>query len=327
MKIPIVDGNQIDPNELYRTLSERGCFRLRHRALPAERVAEVLNDARAFFALPQASKAAIAIEHSQHFRGYSEMKNERDWREQLHLGAEREVSENEPLSLREDDPPFLRLEGPNLWPPDPAWRDRMLRYLSTVEDIGKEILAKVSAGLGLNPASFADQPGLHPYFVMKLICYHPQPRTDSLRPGVAAHVDFSWITLTLEDETGGLEVRVPDGRWIAVEPEPGTMLVHVGEILAFATHGRFCATPHRVVNRLTTRSRISIPFFLNPSLQTIVTPVADLSDTSARECADDSHVHRVLLPAAPSDSFLFGAAEWRRKGLNVWCTECVPPPN
>jgi isopenicillin N synthase-like dioxygenase len=233
----------------------------------------------------------------------------------LHLGAEHAAAG--------DDPAFLRLEGPNLWPPDAAWRDRILCYLSTVEEIGKEALAKLSVGLGLDPTAFADKPGLHSYLVMKLICYHPQPRRDSFRPGVAAHVDFSWITLTLEDDTGGLEVRGPDGQWIAVEPEPGTLLVHVGEILAFATRGRFCATPHRVVNRLSDRSRLSIPFFLNPSLQTIVTPVAELSDTHAREIVDDSHVHRVLSTVEPGYSFLFGAAEWRRNGLNVWCTECV----
>jgi isopenicillin N synthase-like dioxygenase len=313
MKIPIVDGSRIDPNELCRTLSELGCFRLRHPLFPAERVAEVLKDARVFFELPQASKEAIGIEHSKHFRGYSEMKNERDWREQLHLGAEH--------AAPGDEPPYLRLEGPNLWPPDPAWRDRILSYLSTVEAVGKELLAEISRGLGPDSATFADQPGLHPYLVMKLICYHPQPRVDSFRPGVAAHVDFSWITLTLEDETGGLEIRTPHGEWIAVEPEPGTLLVHVGEILAFATGGRFCATPHRVTNRLSTRSRVSIPFFLNPSLQTVVKPV--LPDGHARECSDDSHVHRVLSTAEPGGPFLFGPAEWKRKGLNVWCTECV----
>ena len=319
MKIPIIDGSRIDPNELCRTLSEFGCFRLRHPALPSERVAEVLSDARAFFALPQEIKSAIAIDNSQHFRGYSEMKNERDWREQLHLGGEH--------AALGDEPPFLRLEGPNLWPPDPAWRERILNYLSTVEAIGKDLLVKLSVGLGLNPTSFADKPGLHPYLVMKLICYHPQPEINRLRPGVAAHVDFSWITMTLEDETGGLEVRVPDGDWIAVEPEPGTLLVHAGEILAFATRGRFCATPHRVINRLCTRSRVSIPFFLNPSLHTTVMPLADVTNGHARECLDDSHVHRVLSPAEPGEPFHFGAAEWSRKGLNVWCTECVGSAN
>ncbi len=315
MKIPVLNGDAIDPMDLCHTLSELGCFRLRHPILPAERLAEVLDDAHAFFALPHAIKSAIAIEHSPHFRGYSEMKNERDWREQLHLVAEREVIGNEP--------PFLQLEGPNLWPPDPAWRDRFLRYLSDVVDIGKEVLSNICAGLGIERNSFNDKPGLDPYLVTKLICYHPQPELVSLRPGVAAHVDFSWITLTLEDDTGGLEIRVPDGRWIAVEPEAGTLLVHTGEILAFATHGSFCATPHRVVNRLSDRPRVSLPIFLNPSLQTIVTRIPGLSDASARGTIDASHVHRVLSPDKSGGSFLFGAAEWRRKGLNVWCTECV----
>ena len=315
MKIPVLNGDAIDPMDLCHTLSELGCFRLRHPILPAERLAEVLDDAHAFFALPHAIKSAIAIEHSPHFRGYSEMKNERDWREQLHLGAEREAIGNEP--------PFLQFEGPNLLPPDPAWRDRILRYLSDVVDIGKEVLSNICAGLGIERNSFNDKPGLNPYLVMKLICYHPQPEIDSLRPGVAAHVDFSWITLTLEDDTGGLEIRVPDGRWVTVEPEAGTLLVHVGEILAFATRCRFCSTPHRVVNRMSDQSRLSIPIFLNPSLQTIVTPIAGLSAACACRTIDASHVHRVLSPDESGGSFLFGTAEWRRKGLNVWCTECV----
>ena len=114
--------------------------------------------------------------------------------------------------------------------------------------------------------------------------------------------------------------RDPDGRWIAVEPEAGTLLVHAGEILAFATQGRFCATPHRVVNRLSDRSRVSLPIFLNPSLQTIVTSIPG---ARAHRTLDVSHVHRVLSPGESGRPFLFGTAEWRRKGLNVWCTECV----
>ena len=117
-----------------------------------------------------------------------------------------------------------------------------------------------------------------------------------------------------------LEIRVPDGRWIEVQPEAGTLLVHIGEILAFATLGRFCSTPHRVVNRMSDQSRLSIPIFLNPSLQTIVTPIPG---ARAHRTPDASHVHRVLSPDESSNSFLFGAAEWRRKGLNIWCTECV----
>jgi isopenicillin N synthase-like dioxygenase len=311
--IPLLQADQIDPRQISGALSEWGAFRLRHPRLPPERLAEVLDDARAFFALPQESKSAIAIEHSRHFRGYSEMKNDRDWREQLHLGTERN-----PLG---DEPPFLRLEGPNLWPADEAWRARILRYLAEGVEVGEEVLANVAASLDLGPTAFADKPGLDPYLVMKLICYHPQPEIDKYRPGVAAHVDFSWITLTLQDDVGGLEIRVPDGRWLMVEPEPGTLLVHAGEILAFATNGRLAATPHRVINHRSDGSRVSLPLFLNPSLHTTVAVIPGLP--TGRPMRDDSHVHRVISSPTPRDSFLFGAAEWRRKGLNVWCTECV----
>ena len=313
MSIPTLQADRSAPSDICAALYEWGAFRLRHPLLPPERLAEMLDDACAFFALPQPVKFAIAIEHSPHFRGYSEMQNERDWREQLHLGAEREALG--------DEPPFLRLEGPNLWPDDAAWRERILRYLADGVEVGKEVLAKVATGIGLGPASFADNSGLDPYLVMKLICYHPQPEINRYRPGVAAHVDFSWITLTLQDDSGGLEIRVPDGRWIAVEPEPGTLLVHTGEILAFATNDRFSATPHRVVNRHSDRSRVSIPLFLNPSLHTVVKVIPGLP--IGRRTVDDSHVHRVISSTTPAAPFLFGAAEWRRKGLNVWCTECV----
>jgi isopenicillin N synthase-like dioxygenase len=315
MSIPILPADRIDPKDVAGALSEWGALRLRHPLLPAERLAEVLADARAFFDLPPAVKSAIGIEHSRHFRGYSEMKNERDWREQLHLGAEREALGEKPA--------FLRLEGPNLWPADAAWHERMLRYLSAGVEVGQEVLANVAASLGVGPTAFADKPGLDAYLVMKLICYHAQPEIDKCRPGVAAHVDFSWITLTLQDDTGGLEIRVPDGRWITVEPEPGTLLVHVGEILAFATNGRFSATPHRVINRQSDRSRVSIPLFLNPSLHTVVEVISRLSSGEGRRILDDSHVHRVITSATPGHPVHFGAAEWRRKGLNVWCTECV----
>jgi isopenicillin N synthase-like dioxygenase len=314
--LPLLDWDRIGPDRLCEALSDFGCFRLRHPALPGERLAGALDDARAFFMLPPEIKSGVAIEHSPHFRGYSEMKNERDWREQLHLGAE--------VSHEEVGPPFLRLEGPNLWPPDPVWRQRMLSYLAAAERIGKEVLAGISGCLGTEPASFADGPGLAPYLVMKLICYHPQPDPDAPRPGVAAHVDFSWLTFTLQDDTGGLEIRTPDGRWISVEPVPGTLLVHAGEILAFATRGRIAATPHRVINRRSDRPRLSIPVFLNPSLRTVVTPLPGTANSHVQSPAvDDDHVHRVLSPAEPGAPFHFGEAEWRRKGLNVWCTECA----
>jgi hypothetical protein len=37
-------------------------------------------------------------------------------------------------------------------------------------------------------------------------------------------------------------------------------------------------------------------------------------------------VHQLLDPAAPRKAFVFGHAEWRRKGENCWCRLCADTP-
>ncbi len=107
--------------------------------------------ARQFFALPPADKERVHIRHSPHFRGFSEMRNSRDWREQIHFGLEREAG---PEPLR----------GPNLWPEalGPEWRARALAFLDEAGQPGQRLLAE----LGLPGTGDAE-----PYLLMKMICY------------------------------------------------------------------------------------------------------------------------------------------------------------
>src|SRR5262249_2278240 len=150
--------------------------------------------------------------------------------------------------------------GPNLWPDDRRWRETILLLMRDLEEAGRDVLNGLGAFLWA---------GEEPYLLLKLIHYPP---SQTPRSGVAPHTDFSWITLLLQDDTGGLEVQRRDGAWIAVPGVPGTIVVNVGEILQFATRGEFPATPHRVVNRSRSVSRISLPFFLNPALDRWIAP-------------------------------------------------------
>ncbi|MEO6709905.1 MAG: 2-oxoglutarate and iron-dependent oxygenase domain-containing protein, partial [Planctomycetota bacterium] len=159
--IPLLELGTATPRAVHDALASSGTMLIRDHGASA-RCHQALADAAAFFALPEASKDALDIRLSPHFRGYSTMHNERDWREQIHFGRETPAAG--------DDPPFLKLEGPNLWPPDPAWRARMLDYLAAVETIGKRLLALVAESLSLPPASFMGSAS--PYLLMKLICYH-----------------------------------------------------------------------------------------------------------------------------------------------------------
>ena len=255
MTLPVFRDDALAPDALDRALRECGGFFVEHGRGGRPAGGNAGGQPRVLLAARD-DKRALAIERSAHFRGWSQMHNERDWREQLHLGRERPAAD-----VRPD---FRRLEGPNLWPDDAAWRDVVAGYIDAAARAGGVILDGLARRLGVDAGCFA-RLGDEGYLVAKLIGYHPQPRTRAVRSGVAAHVDFSWLTINLQD-SAGLEVRRPDGAWAPVDVRPGAVWVHAGELLEHATRGRYAATPHRVVNPSTRRTRVSVPVFVNPPL-------------------------------------------------------------
>jgi isopenicillin N synthase-like dioxygenase len=295
--------------ELRQATHGVGCFYARHPLFPASRCAAVLADAATFFDLPEEAKQALAIERSPHFRGYSVMRNSRDWREQIHFGREE--------TARGVQPPSAQLRGPNLWPADTEWRRRMLAVMDDLETVAADILAALAMSLDLPEAQFLPS-NRRSYLLLKLIHYLPPPGS-APRSGVAPHVDFSWITLLLQDDTGGLEIRLPNGTWLPVAPATGALLVNTGEILEFATGGYYCATPHQVVSR--SQPRISVPFFMNPALDAEIEALSLPASLRRIRATDGEHVHRVFSKPR-QDPFVFGEEEWRRKGLGVFCELC-----
>jgi isopenicillin N synthase-like dioxygenase len=316
--------------QLVEACRQTGCFQLTHHSVPPALYQEALQVARDYFALPLEQKAALDIAHSPHFRGYSRMSNGRDWREQVHLGRE------EPPGGGGSEPEYLRLQGPNPWPRGERWRSVLLSYLHAVEAVGLQLLGALAQGLQLPGEPFAQELAREPYLVMKLIHYLPQPGAGlPARSGVAAHCDFSWLTLLLQDEQGGLQVRSLSGEWVDVEPRLDALVVNLGELMQLATGGVFQATPHRVTNRSGEKARTSIPVFLCPNLRARVPPLPVPREwlEASTPPPDLGHVHRVIplsrMPTAeaPLTPFVFGEAEWRRKGLGIWCAECCEAPS
>lgn len=311
--IPDIDFSNLNPDELVRVVHDFGFFYLVNHDVDLS----ILDEARRFFMLPAEEKQALHIDNSAHFRGYSEMKNSRDWREQIHFGQEL------PAITGAD---YTRLQGPNLWAASlgASWQAHLLDYMQAIGRVGHTLLAALARGLNLPEDTFEANIDEPDYLLMKLIYYHPQPTQQSRRMGVAPHCDWSLITFLLQDNTGGLQAQTRAGDWLEVTPREGTFAVNLGELVEIITQGYLRATPHRVLNRSAEKSRLSIPVFVNPPLNTLVKPV-EMSLKREDTYSEDEHVHRVSQPDKVYEPFCFGESEWQRKGLSKWCyrPECL----
>jgi len=105
---------------------------------------------------------------------------------------------------------------------------------------------------------------------MLRVLHYPPLSGDEAEGAVraAAHEDVNFITILPAATAAGLEVLARDGGWIAVTPDPGALIVNVGDGLQLASDGWLRSTTHRVVNptgAAAWQSRYSTPLFLHPA--------------------------------------------------------------
>ncbi len=270
--VPVLDLSLLDTeperfdDAVRAAAHDVGFFYLTGHGVTRERIDEVLAVARAFFALSQAEKDAIAMVNSPHFRGYTRLggevtRGEVDWREQIDLGREDAAPSGGPGA-----PDYLNLLGPNQWPAGlPELREVIERWDADLSRISMSLLRAWARSLGADPHVFDDSFARQPATLIKIVRYPAGTESDQ---GVGAHKDSGVLTLLLVDpDSEGLQVLPPGASaWVDVPPLPGAFIVNIGEMLEVGTEGYLHATEHRVVNRGSGADRISVPYFFNPSV-------------------------------------------------------------
>jgi isopenicillin N synthase-like dioxygenase len=261
-------------------------YLVRH-GVPDELIARVRQVAEAFFALPEDERLAIENVHSPQFRGYTRLGTEhtngrRDLRDQVDIGRE-----EPPPEIGADDPAWLRLRGPNLWPQGlPEFRAAVTEYLDALEQAGHALMRAVSLALGQDADHF-DELVTPPEVLTKIIRYPAPSETFPTDQGVGAHTDAGFLTLLHQDNVGGFEAEV-DGEWVAVPALAGSFVVNIGELLQLVSGGYFRATPHRVVSPPKGVQRISLAYFFNPRFESKVVPVTLPRELTAEAPGGDS---------------------------------------
>ena len=287
--LPILDFREFDAPEtrdvflekLRRAARDVGFFYLIGHGIDLAFLEDLFQKSRAFFDLPEADKPSVEMVNSPHFRGYTRVgweqtKGQRDWREQLDVGAERVRLEVQP-----DDPAWKRLQGPNQWPAtQPELKPAILRWQDEATALSIRLTRAFAASLGQAEDIFEPIYAEKPNQLVKIIRYPGRDATGS-EQGVGAHKDSGFVTVLLQHQQSGLQVEGPHG-WIDAPPLPGSFIINVGEMLEMASSGYLHATVHRVVTPPAGTDRLSIAFFLGARLDSAV-PVLTLSPDLAAE--------------------------------------------
>ena len=223
--------------------------------------------AREFFALPEDTKAEIAMPRAGlAWRGWFPVGGELtsgvpDLKEGIYFGVEHGADH---VGVRAGRP----LHGANLFPQHPAQlRPLVLDYLDALTSLAQRVLEAVALGLGLPRGWFRGRLTADPVVLFRIFHYPPaEPTADEW--GVGEHTDYGLLTLLGQDGNPGLQVRTRDG-WVDVPPDTDTFVCNIGDMLERLTGGRYRSTPHRVRND-SGAERLSYPFFLDPSWDAVV---------------------------------------------------------
>ncbi|HQT45732.1 MAG TPA: 2-oxoglutarate and iron-dependent oxygenase domain-containing protein [Acidocella sp.] len=249
-----------------------GFFYVVNHGVPEAVVAQVYAQTKRFFTLPEAQKAAIAIENSPCHRGWFRLGAE-------NLDPERQARDGdlkEGIKIGRDLPPGhplvlagTPLHGPNQWPDLPGWREIMQNYYNRMVALGTELLHALAHALGIDADYFDDWLNA-PMTTLGPLHYPPQRgRITEAQLGAGAHTDYGCLTLLSQDAAGGLQVRNAAGVWLDAPPIPGSFVVNIGDMMERWTNGVFTSTPHRVINT-SGQARFSLPFFFDPDFSTPV---------------------------------------------------------
>jgi isopenicillin N synthase-like dioxygenase len=275
-----------------------GFFYVTGHGIPAALVQQLDTVSRRFFALPTEDKMELAMaKGGLAWRGWFPLGGELtsgkpDLKEGLYLG----------LELPRDDPRVvagLPFHGPNLWPRAlPELRDIVLDYMNATIAAARALMEGVALSLGLEAGYFEQHYTADPTVLFRIFHY---PATNAIdqaaeRWGVGEHTDYGLLTLLLQDERGGLQVRSSEG-WIDAPPLPGTLICNIGDMLDRLTGGLYRSTPHRV-NNVSGQDRLSFPLFFDPNLAAAVRPLPQHAPRSPEMIAadrsrrwDDASVH------------------------------------
>jgi isopenicillin N synthase-like dioxygenase len=272
---------------LFVGLKDYGFIVLKDHNLNNELLARGYELLEKFYQLPTEVKLKYAGAHGGQ-RGYTPFGKEHakdspvmDLKEFWHVGQT--VSEGHK---------FAKVYPENIWPTElPDFQPIFTQIYKELEDAGRSLLQALTYPLEV-PSHYFDYMVEDGNSILRLLHYPPigegaDPRC--LR--AAPHEDINLITILPAATAAGLQLKDRDGKWLNVNAAPGTLIVDAGDMLARICNEVIPSTTHQVVNtpEATFNSRYSMPFFMHPHPEAILSCIPSCRGDGAKYADISSH--------------------------------------
>jgi isopenicillin N synthase-like dioxygenase len=291
-------------SEIQHACETFGFFYVTGHGIPIENQSEIFSTTKEFFSLSENIKCRVEVKKSRCFRGYVPFGLTGPNVPKRMLEAFQIM-----LDLGPDDPDVVAgsiMYGANQWPKgESRMRTNLETFSKGMQELSTGLLSAFAYALGEDPEFFI------PYFKkpltqLRLLHY---PNIDIGNPedqqGVEAHTDTRVFTILMQDDSGGLEVKARDGTWLEALSIEDTFVINIGDMMEWWTGDLFILAEHRVTNR-SGHSRYSVPFFVNPDHNAIITRLRSDPEDASRSFNIGRHVERAYLDAWPRDPAGFG---------------------
>ncbi|KAK2636414.1 hypothetical protein Ddye_031206 [Dipteronia dyeriana] len=254
--IPLIDLSGVDDSDFRSTIVENiarssrdlGFFQIINHGIEVEALERVIVAIKGFHEQPVDVKARMyRRDKKSNISFYSNLdlfhSKAAAWRDTLHIKL-----------------------GPNLPEIDEIpeiCRNGVMEWNQNVTNLGEMLMGLLSEGLGLDTERLKDM-GFLERRVMAASYYPCCPQPD-LTVGIASHTDPGALTILLQDQIGGLQVKYGD-QWLDVKPVPGALVINIGDLLQIASNDEYRSVEHRVLANPVKEPRISTAVFFSPSI-------------------------------------------------------------
>lgn len=296
--IPVVDISDIHTesgkiriaSQIAHACKKHGFFYIEGHGVDDSLIQHLKSLSADFFAQSEEEKMSISMDKGgKAWRGFFPVNGELtsgqpDLKEGIYFGTE--LDESHP-----DVQNGIPLHGKNLFTPHPdGFRDTVLQYMDEATRVGHLVMKAIALSLGLDEDYFHKKCTQDPLILFRIFHY-PAQESHASQWGVGEHTDYGLLTILLQDEVGGLQVK-SQGQWIEAPPIKGTFVCNIGDMLDRMTGGLYRSTPHRVLNRSGV-SRYSFPLFFDPGFHTLVERIEGIEkvEDDRNERWDQASVH------------------------------------